>query len=152
MSVVAVRALQPDDAGAARALVLAQFSATKYESRIREQLEIALRGDDAECRGIVAVRPGEARVRALALSGTIAGAPEVVNLHALVGDDRDGMRMLAVAVRDADARLIVCEMPDDAPFNVTVQVLRELGYEQEGRVADFVRDGVDLILFTWRSR
>jgi hypothetical protein len=152
MTEVAVRALQPGDAGAARALVLEQFSGTRHEVRILEQLELALRGNDAECRAMVANRRGEARVRALALFGTVAGAQGVVKLHALAGDDRDGLRMLAVAVPDGEARMVVCEIPDDTPFHVTTQLLRELGYEQEGRVADFVRDGVDLLLLTRRSR
>jgi hypothetical protein len=152
MSEVAVRALQPDDAGAARALVVAQFAGTRYESRVLEQLEIALRGDDAECRALVAILPREACVRGLALYGTVAGAQGVVKLHVLAGDNRDALRVLALTVGDAGARMIVCEIPDDAPFHVTSQVLRELGYGEAGRVADFVRDGVDLLLLTWRTR
>ena len=48
--------------------------------------------------------------------------------------------------------MVVCEIADDAPFRVTAEVLRELGYVEEGRVADFVRDGVDLLILTWWSR
>lgn len=148
MNEVKVRALQPDDAGVARVLVSRQLAGTLYESRILEQLEIAIAGDDPECRALVVIGPDG---RGLALFGDVAGAAGVVKIHALAGDDRVVLQALARAVGDMGARMIVCEIADDAPFLVTAKALRELGYE-EGRVADFVRDGVDLLILTWRSR
>lgn len=154
MSGVDVRALQPADAGAARALVSRQLSGTRYEARILEQLEAAIAGDDPECRGVVAITPSEDWVRGLALFGAVAGAQGVAKLHALVAGDSDTLRALEAAVRDASARarMVMCEIAEDAPFRVTVETLRELGYEEAGRVADFVRDGVDLLLLIWRRR
>ncbi len=148
MTEVNVRALRLSDATAARALVSAHFARTPYGARLLEQLALALSGDDPECRALVAiVEPG-----ALALFGSVAGATGVVKLHALAGDDRRALRALASAVRDTDARLVVCEIADDAAFAVTGQILRELGFEEAGRVADFFRDGVDLVVLTWRNR
>jgi hypothetical protein len=147
MMEVKVRALRGSDVPTARALVSAQFVGTPYELRFLEQLELATTGDDPECRALVA---GD-EPRALVLFGSVAGANGVVKLHALAGDDGNALRALATAVRDADARLVVCEIADDAPFDVTGRILGELGFEKAGRVADFFRDGVDLVVFSYRS-
>lgn len=117
--------------------------------RILEQLETAIGGDDAECRALVAIAPD---VRGLALFGEVAGAAGVLKLHALFGDDGDVAQTLARTVGAMVERMIVCEIAADAPFRVTAETLRELGYEEEGRVADFVSDGVDLLILAWRSR
>ena len=47
-------------------------------------------------------------------------------------------------------RLVVCELPHDAPFDVTAVALVASGYREEGRIDDFVRDGVALRLLVWR--
>jgi hypothetical protein len=142
-----VRALRLAEATAARALVSIQFGGTPYEARFLEQLELASKGDDPECRALVA---GDEPC-AVVLFGTVAGATSVMKLHALAGNDRSALLALARAVRATDVRLIVCELADDAVFAVTGQILRELGFEEAGRVADFFRDGVDLVVLTWRS-
>jgi hypothetical protein len=148
MTEVSVRALRGSDVLAARALVSAQFGGTPYEVRLLEQLEFATKGDDVECRALVG---GDERLRGLALFGAVAGAGGVVKLHALVGDDRSALRALATAVRDTDARLVVCEIADDASFTATDALLRELGFAEAGRVADYFRDGVALVVLSWRS-
>jgi hypothetical protein len=150
MSEVRIRALQPDDAGAARAVVSVQLAGTLYETRVLEQLDVAIGGNDAECRGIVAFEAREAVVVGLVLFGIVAGARGVVKVHALLGNDRVALRALATAVCNADVRMVVCEIADEPRFGVTVQLLRELGYTEEGRVADFIRDGVALLRLTWR--
>jgi hypothetical protein len=148
--------LTPADAGAARALALRQFAGTPYEARILEQLEVAARCGDDECRALVAIAYDSSGVSGVALAGTVAGADGVVKLHALIGDDLLALRALARAVVDGSARtgarIVVCEIADDAPFHVTAQVLLELGYAEAGRVADFVRNGVALRILTWRSQ
>jgi hypothetical protein len=150
-----LRALQPADADAARALLSAQFSGSRYEARMLEQLEIAARDDDPECRALVAIGPDEGAVRGLALFGVVAGAQGIVKLHALAAPDRELLRALAGAVRDVSVRsgtrMIVCELPDDAPFRAMKEEIRELGLLEEGRVADFVCDGVDLVVLVWRG-
>jgi predicted GNAT superfamily acetyltransferase len=47
-------------------------------------------------------------------------------------------------------RMIVCELPDDPPFTATAAALEASGYAEEGRVPDFVRDGVALRLLVQR--
>jgi hypothetical protein len=152
MSELVFRALVSGDGDEARTLVSAAFAGTVYDARMQEQLGIALLGKDLECRGLVALEPEGLRVSALVLYGDIVGARGVVKLHALVGSNRASLRTLVAAVHDASgsARMIVSEIPDDAPFHVTASVLRELGHEEEGRIADFVRDGVSMFLLVKR--
>ena len=142
-----VRALRPADASAARALVSAQFGGTPYAERFLEQLASATNGGDPECRALVV---GDVPAAAV-LFGSVDGAGGVVKLHVLAGNDRRALHSLAAAVRDSNARLVVCEMAEEPVFDVTGQILRELGFEEAGRVADFFRDGVDLVILTWRS-
>jgi hypothetical protein len=152
MSELVLRALVAGDGDEALALVSAAFAETLYGPRVQEQLGIALLGNDRECRGLVALEPRSPRVSGLALYGDVAGAKGVVKLHALAGSDRAALRALAAALHDASgsARMIVSEIPDDAPFIVTCSILRELGHEEEGRIADFVRDGVSMMLLVKR--
>lgn len=147
MTEMSVRALRGSDFPAARALVSQQFTGTPYEARLFEQLALATTGNDPECQALVA---GDAP-RGLALFGSIAGADGVVKVHALVGDDSEALRSLITAVRDTAARLIVCEIAGDTPFDVTARILRELGFEDAGRIADYFRDDVPLLVLTWRS-
>jgi len=149
------RALETADLASARALVAAHFAGTLYEARILEQLEIAARGDDPECRGIVALAPDEQRVRGFVLLGAVAGAEGVWKVHFLISPERNVLTTLADVARQecrrADQRMLVCELADDAPFDVTGQVLHELGFEEAGRVADYFREGVALVVLTRRN-
>lgn len=155
MADVELSALMPEDAVAARAFVASQLRGTRYESRVLEQLDAALAFDDPEYMALLA-RDGAATVlRGLVLFGTVAGARGVVKVHVLLGQDVRGGEALADAVqtvsRDAGERMLVAEMADDAPFCVAVQALTACGFAEEGRVPDFVRDGVAMRLLVWRS-
>ncbi|MEO5818692.1 MAG: hypothetical protein ABIT20_25715 [Gemmatimonadaceae bacterium] len=141
-----VRALRGSDIPAARALIANQFGGTPYEARILEHLEVARHGNDAECVGLV---EGD-EPRGLVLSGSVAGAHDIVKIHAVVARDLAVCQILAAAMRDAAPRMVVYEVPDDAPFLGHAAAMTALGYREEGRVADFVRDGVDLIVMVWR--
>ncbi|MEO8335578.1 MAG: hypothetical protein ABI664_11430 [bacterium] len=147
MTDVNVRALRPTDMVAARALVSAQFGGTPYEARLLVQLALATSGDDPECRVLVS----DDEPRALVLYGSIAGAMGVVKIYALAGN-AIASRSLVAAVRDTDTRLFVCEVAEDMPFAVTTRILRESGFEEAGRVADYFREGVALVVLTWRSQ
>ena len=145
-----LRALMPDDADAARAFVSDQLSTTRYAARILEQLDAALQFDDPEYMALLAcAQPGE-RLVGLGLFGTVAGARAVVKVHAIVGGDPQAADELLHAVHLASARsgerMLVCELPDDVPFANAARALAANGYAEEGRVADFVCDGVALRL------
>jgi hypothetical protein len=145
-----LRALMPDDAGAARALVSEQFAGTRYRTRALELLASALRFDDPEYMAILALTEGEARPIGIVLFGTVAGARSVVKVHGVVAHEPVTAIALLDAVRQASERsgerMILCELPDDAPFAVASEALEASGFAEEGRVPDFVRDGVALRL------
>ena len=149
-----LRALMPEDAGAARAFVAEQFSSTRYAPRILEQLDAALQFDDPEYMALLACAEPDARPVGLVLFGTVAGARAVVKVHAIVSGDPRAADALLDAVYQASAesgeRMIVCELPDDTPFASTARALAANGYAEEGRVADFVCDGVALRLLVRR--
>jgi hypothetical protein len=136
-----VRALRPDDAAAARALVLAQFGGTRYEARMLEVLASALEG--GEHRALVT---GD--VSALVVHCDVAGAAQVARVDCLAGDEA-AYESLVASVEAA--RLTLAELPDDAPFAGAAACLRKLAFVEEARVPDFVADGISLRLFTRRS-
>jgi hypothetical protein len=145
-----LRPLMPDDAEAARALVGDRFDGTRYRTRALELLDEALRFEDPEYMGLVALDGEPSRLAGLILFGTVAGARSVVKVHGVVCTAREVAVALLEAVRHASEnsseRMIVCELPDDAPFEITAEALAESGYEEEGRVPDFVSDGVAMRL------
>jgi hypothetical protein len=151
---LALRALMPDDAGAARALVSAQLAGTRYHSRLLEQLDTALRFEDPEYLALLAFADDPERLLGLVLFGTVAGARAVVKVHGVVACASEAAVALLDAVRQASERsgerMIVCELPDDALFADAAAALEASGYADEGRVPDFVRDGVALRLLVWR--
>jgi hypothetical protein len=146
-----LRALMPDDAGAARALVSGQFAATPYAARALELLESALRFDDPEYMALLAFAGDGKQLVGLVLFGTVAGARSVVKVHGVVARERDTAIALLNAVLTASEhsgeRMIVSELPDDTPFTIASEALEASGFAEEGRVPDFVRDGVALRLF-----
>lgn len=150
-----MRALMPEDAGAARALVSGQFQGTIYEARLLEQVEIALTFEDPEYLAVLAFSLQPRVVSGLVLFGAVAGARKVVKIHALVAESAGLLGELLGAVEQvaqgSRERMIVCEVPDDAPFGAATAALLAAGYLAEGRVADFVRDGVELQLLVWRA-
>lgn len=143
------------DAADARRLIGAAFEGTRYASRMLELLASTLgSASDDEHRGWVARSTDRPGLRGLALYGAVAGARDACRLHALLGDDPDLVLELHRSLR-ADgawsrARVVVCELPEDAPPAARADVLQQAGYREEGRIDDLVRDGVALRLLVWR--
>ena len=150
MADLVLRPLMPDDAGDARACVSGQLAGTRYEARALEQLDIALQFDDPEYMAVLAASGNGVPLRGVILFGTVAGARAVVKVHVVVALEVQAAIALLEAVRAASERsgerLIVCELPDDAPFSRVAGALMSSGYSQEGRVPDFIRDGIALRL------
>jgi hypothetical protein len=149
---LSLRPLMPEDAAPARALVTASLGGTRYLARTLEQLDAALQFEDPEFLAVLAERDDAAV--ALALFGTVAGARQCSKLHVLAGGDGDALDALAAGVvqlcEDAGERLVVAELPDDAIFAAAYSALRAAGFREEGRVDDYVADGVGLRLMVWR--
>ena len=155
MDEIELRPLMPEDADAARALVVARLAGTRFEVRTLEQLDVALSFEDPEYMALLAAEPGTGHLLGLAMFGAVAGAQRVTKLHVLLGDDAGTCASLATAVRavvaDSGERMLVMEVPDGAPFRDAVVALRDSGFAEEGRVDDFVADGVGLRFLVWRA-
>ena len=152
MTELALRPLMPEDERAARTLVTGALAGSRYLARAVEQLDAALRFEDPEYLAVLAERGRD--VVALALFGTVAGARQCSKLHLLVGD-ADALEVLAGGIAqlcaESGERLLVCELPDDARFSALSDALAACGFSEEGRVADYVADGVALRLLVWRA-
>ena len=149
-----VRPLLPEDAAAAGAVLAEAFRGTPYLARMREVLDSALRFDDPEFLCLLAEpAPGEPAT-GLVLFGTVLGARLTAKVHVVAGTDPRVMLALLGAVRatceHSGERLVVCEIPRDTPFDVASVALVATGYREEGRIEDFVRDGVALRVMVWR--
>jgi L-amino acid N-acyltransferase YncA len=151
---LAPRALSPDDHVPARVLLMGALGVTPYIDHAMEVLQHAEQrgGQNNEHRALVIARDGT--VAALALYGRVAGAVGVMKLHSVVlapsvtGDDV-GERIVRAVVENARAegmRLLVAELPDDPAIGQQLALLASSGFEEEARVLDYFRDGVDLTL------
>jgi hypothetical protein len=146
------RPLEPDDAVPARALVYTVLGVTPYVDRVVELLDQAARGGDPEARALVIERDGT--IAGLVIFGLVAGTRGAARLHVLVlnrgvNPDDVGGRLIgaaAAAVTAAEARLLIAELPDDPALGPVSAVLLANEFRVEGRVSDFFRDGVDLLL------
>jgi hypothetical protein len=146
-----LRPLMPDDDAAARAFVSAQFTNERYRTRALEVLASALEFEDPEYMALLALDESDRHIAGVALFGTVAGARSVVKLHGVIASDQHTAEALVDAVRRASEqsgeRMIVTELPDDPALATTAAALEASGFVEEGRVPDFVRDGVALRLF-----
>jgi hypothetical protein len=149
-----VRPLLPEDAVASRGVLAAAFRGTPYHRRADEVLESALRFDDPEYLCLLAEPAREGSPVGLVLFGTIVGAKLAAKVHFVAGADPRVMIALLGAVREtcerSGERLVVCEIPRDTPFDVAAVALVASGYREEGRIDDFVREGVALRVMVWR--
>jgi len=147
----APRAPHAGDAEPVRALVWSALGVTPYVDRVIELLEAAERGDP-DSQALLIERDGT--VAALALFGAITGTANTWRLSAaliapqLEIDDVGSVIMGAVVkrAREGGGRLLIAELPDDVALRRTLAVLQRTGFHEEGRVRDFYRDGVALVL------
>ena len=144
----------PEDARAARDTVVDHFRGTPYLARMLEVLDDSLRFEDPEFLCLLAALGESDPPMGLVLFGTVLGARLVTKVHTVVAADPRVQLALLEAVREtcvrSGERLVVCELPHDAPFDVTGVALLASGFREEGRIDDFVRDGVALRLLVWR--
>lgn len=154
MTALVVRPLMPEDAGSARGLVSDVFRGSPYLERLNEVLESALQFEDPEFLCLLAAADEGSPPDGLVLFGTILGARLATKVHAVVSHDPRVQVALVDAVREtclrSGERLVICELPDDRPFDLSAIALDARGFQEEGRVDDLVRDGVSLRLFVWR--
>lgn len=112
----------------------------------------ALAGEDEESSGLLLVR--EREILGLILFGWVAGALGTAKVHFIAVTAAARLRGLGThlfaaaleTLRAAQARMLIAEVPDDPVLRTGVALLERCGFVEEGRVADFYRDGVDLRL------
>jgi ribosomal protein S18 acetylase RimI-like enzyme len=147
---LAPRPLLPEDAAGAHQLLINRLGVTPYFDRADELLNVAERGGDEEHRALVIAR--DRTVAGLALFGRIAGTESGFRLHALVVEsiDRDvGDRLIGAilnAVISYGGTFLVGEFADEPALTTTIALLREHGFEDAGRIPDYYRDGVPLVI------
>jgi hypothetical protein len=149
---VRARPLAAADRGSARTLLLGAFENSPHAERVLELLQLAARGDDAECRGLVAA--AGSRLAGVALFGVIAGTVGGARIHLLASDgSRRGEEALADRLLEAvvgrlakaQARYARAELPDDPWFLAMRKSLASAGFAEEARIDDLPRDGVALV-------
>jgi ribosomal protein S18 acetylase RimI-like enzyme len=147
---LALRPLDGDDAGAARALVLGAIERTPYAEPALETLSRAVESPTAEARSLAAVRGGD--LVGVIVYGTVAGtagAGRVYLVAVTAGARLQGVaaRLLDAAVAElvrARARFVLAEVPDDPRLAPGRELLTRAGFAEESRVPDYYADGVAL--------
>jgi hypothetical protein len=164
------RELRSHDAGAVRTLLMAELGSTPWQAAPLDALDEALRatGDAApnEAHGIVAERgegtaesivgailfgmyagtQGSARIRALVVDRAVAREE---NTHCVEHQATVAGQLLehaARALRAAGARLVIAELPGDATLAAMLDALSHGGFQREGEIPDFYREGVPMLI------
>jgi hypothetical protein len=145
------RPITPEDAVGAHQLLVRRLGVTPYIDRAVEILTLAERGDDPEHRAFVVAR--DKTVAGLALFGSIAGTESGFRLYSLVielpkeGDI--GERLLAAvasAVVASGGGFLMAELADEPALATTISLLRDHQFAEVGRIPDYYRDDVPLVI------
>lgn len=147
-----IRPLTTSDASSARALVLGEVGGTPYTELPLTAVRRALDAEGEEVRGLVAIDGQE--LVGLVLYGWVAGALATGKLHLIAVTAAArlrgvGSQLCESAVSDlasSGARLVIAEVPDDPALRPGLLLLQRCGLGEEGRIADFHRDGIALVL------
>ena len=144
--------LTEPDSSAGRALALSVLGDAPYASLLSSALESALAGATDEYQAIVA-RDGRALV-GLVVFGETAGARGAGRIHLVAVDVTARRRGIALNLVDAactrlreqSARFVMIELPADTRLSGARRLAERAGFHEEGRMEDYLRDGVALVL------
>jgi ribosomal protein S18 acetylase RimI-like enzyme len=147
-----VRAATSAELETLRAIVRNEFVGSTYRDSAEYFVALAIQGKTQESRGIVAERSGA--VVGYALLGEVAGTSgtaRLLLLTVLPNTRREGIGTAlcetAAAVLEINgARSVVVELPNDDSTAAGRAVLARCGFTEAGRIADYYRDGVDLLV------
>jgi ribosomal protein S18 acetylase RimI-like enzyme len=120
--------------------------------RVAELLPLAVAGTSDQIRAFGAWR--DEALAGFALFGMIAGAQGAVAIHAVIVAAEVRRQHIGAAlmhwigdyVIDRGARLVVSEVPTSAALAVYRRFLARCGFEEEGRIDDYIADGVALAI------
>jgi len=140
------------DRAAMRGLVQHDVAGTPYTTVVEYFLRLAGEGSGHESRAIVAERGSE--VVGFALFGEVAGAGgtgrmQFISVTASARLHAIGVGLCNAAVADLaakGARLVIAELPDEPLLSPGRALLTHCRFFESARVADYFRDGVDLII------
>ncbi len=149
---VTLRAIRPTDAAAVRALVAPEIERLGYRESLGSAVDAAIAGRDPDSRAIVALDAVE--VIGLVMHGAIAGAVGTGRVQFVVVDRNVRRRGIATRLIEGAAselaqdgyRAIFVELPDDPTLIAGRHLLASCRFGVEARVADYFRDGVDLVI------
>ena len=147
-----IRRAVDTDRAVMNAFIAHDLAGTPYAEVPSYFLGLALQGRSAESRGIVAEREGE--VVGFALFGEVAGSVGTGRIHFVSVSASSRLNSLGVQlceavvsdVTDAGSRLVIAEMPDDPILVSGRALLARCGFSEVGRVPDYYRDGVALVI------
>ncbi|HUX32410.1 MAG TPA: hypothetical protein VMV51_00950 [Gemmatimonadaceae bacterium] len=125
----------------ARPLIEAALGGTPYLARALELLSVAEHQTSDECVAVWSEHAGA--VTAVALVGLVAGSQGAGRIHLLLGPDPQLVARACDVLRAMPARFAIAEWPDDTSFADAIRRLREAGFEEDARIQDFYRPGVD---------
>ena len=148
-------ALQPVTASAAasvRAFATAALSDSQYAEPLLAALDGALARENDEYRAIVAWHDNA--IVGFIVYGETAGALGAGRIYLIAVDAGARERGVAAQLVDAvcnelaasGARLAMIELPGEPRFAPVRRLAERMGFRQQGRVDDYLRDGVPLIL------
>jgi ribosomal protein S18 acetylase RimI-like enzyme len=140
------------DRDAMRAFLQHDLTGTPYAIVAEYFVRLEADGVASESRAIVAECAGA--VVGFALFGEVAGAIGTGRVHfvSVISSARRhavGTGLCEAAVVDLrahGARLVVAEIPDEPSFFPGRRLLAHCGFSETGRVADYFRDGTDLVV------
>ena len=149
---VVVRAFVPADTPAVRAIAAPAIGRLPCPEGARSAVDALFTGRDPDSRGLVGV-DGE-HVVGFVVFGSIAGTVDTGRIQLVVVAPSErrrgiGTRLVegAVGFLDRDrSRVIFVELPDDPSLAAAMHLLVRCGFHVDARVADHVRDGVDLAI------
>ena len=140
------------DRAAMRGLIAHDVAGTPYAAVVEYFLRLAGEGNESESRAIVAERAGE--IVGFALFGEVAGAVRTGRVHFVSVTASARLHAIGVGLCEAvvselvstGTRLVIAEVPDEPLLAPGRALLARCGFTETARVADYYRDGVDLII------
>jgi ribosomal protein S18 acetylase RimI-like enzyme len=139
-------------ASAVRSFANAALSDTVYAETLLATLDKAIAGTSGEYRAIAAWH--DDAIAGLIMFGTTAGAVGAGRIYLLTVDERTRGRGVATHLVDAacgelaagGARFAMIELPGERRFAQLRRLAVRMGFREEGRIDDYEREGVPLLL------
>ena len=152
-----LRPLTTSDAAAVRSLALTVFADAPYSDLLVGALDSALAHSTNEYQAIIA-SDGDG-IAGVVVFGETAGANGAGCIHLIAVDGNARRHGIATALveaacarlADQGARFAMLELPADARLAPARALAQRTGFHEEGRVDDYVRDGIALV-FLRRDR